>query len=132
MASRLVFVSIIVSFAAGLAAATFAPFREFLPGLLNGALITVEITVAGTILAVFCAFVAALAKLYAIAPLRWLAIVYIEVFRGTSLLVQLFWMFFVLPHFGLTLAPITAELIADIVAMRAPRIPIAAYDLQRF
>ena len=62
MASRLVFVSIIVSFAAGLAAATFAPFREFLPGLLNGALITVEITVAGTILAVFCAFVAALAK----------------------------------------------------------------------
>jgi len=35
-------------------------------------------------------------------------------------------------HIGLTLAPITAELIADIVAMRAPRIPIAAYDLQRF
>jgi D-hydroxyproline dehydrogenase len=35
-------------------------------------------------------------------------------------------------HIGLTLAPITAELIADVVAMRAPRIPIAAYDLQRF
>ena len=35
-------------------------------------------------------------------------------------------------HIGLTLAPITAELIADIVAMREPRIPIAAYDLQRF
>jgi D-amino-acid dehydrogenase len=35
-------------------------------------------------------------------------------------------------HIGLTLAPITAELIADIVALRAPRIPIAAYDLQRF
>ena len=35
-------------------------------------------------------------------------------------------------HIGLTLAPITAELIADLVAMRAPRIPIAAYDLQRF
>jgi D-hydroxyproline dehydrogenase len=35
-------------------------------------------------------------------------------------------------HIGLTLAPITAELIADIVAMRAPRIPIAAYDLNRF
>jgi D-hydroxyproline dehydrogenase len=35
-------------------------------------------------------------------------------------------------HIGLTLAPITAELIADMVAMRAPRIPVAAYDLQRF
>jgi glycine/D-amino acid oxidase-like deaminating enzyme len=35
-------------------------------------------------------------------------------------------------HIGLTLAPITAELIADIVAQRAPRIPIAAYDLNRF
>jgi D-hydroxyproline dehydrogenase len=35
-------------------------------------------------------------------------------------------------HIGLTLAPITAELIADSVAMRAPRIPIAAYDLNRF
>jgi D-hydroxyproline dehydrogenase len=35
-------------------------------------------------------------------------------------------------HIGLTLAPITAELIADLVALRAPPIPLAAYDLQRF
>jgi D-amino-acid dehydrogenase len=35
-------------------------------------------------------------------------------------------------HIGLTLAPITAELVADMVAERTPRIPIAAYDLQRF
>jgi D-amino-acid dehydrogenase len=35
-------------------------------------------------------------------------------------------------HIGLTLAPITAELVADIVAQREPRIPVAAYDLQRF
>jgi D-hydroxyproline dehydrogenase len=35
-------------------------------------------------------------------------------------------------HIGLTLAPITAELVADIVAERAPRIPIAAFDLKRF
>jgi D-amino-acid dehydrogenase len=35
-------------------------------------------------------------------------------------------------HIGLTLAPITAELVADLVAMRTPRIPLAAYDLQRF
>jgi D-hydroxyproline dehydrogenase len=35
-------------------------------------------------------------------------------------------------HIGLTLAPITAELVADLVALRTPRIPVAAYDLQRF
>lgn len=35
-------------------------------------------------------------------------------------------------HIGLTLGPITAELLADMVAERTPRIPIAAYDLQRF
>jgi D-amino-acid dehydrogenase len=35
-------------------------------------------------------------------------------------------------HIGLTLAPITAELVADLVAGRAPRLPIAAFDLRRF
>jgi D-hydroxyproline dehydrogenase len=35
-------------------------------------------------------------------------------------------------HIGLTLAPFTAELIADIVAGREPPIPVAPYDLQRF
>jgi polar amino acid transport system permease protein len=110
MTMRLVIGGIIASFAAGLAVATFAQFRVFLPGLLSGALITIEITVAGSILAVICAFVAALTKMYASAPLRWLAVAYIEVFRGTSLLVQLFWMFFVLPHFGVTLQPMTVAI----------------------
>jgi polar amino acid transport system permease protein len=111
MTTRLVIGAIIVSFVAGLAAATFGPFRIFLPGLLSGAWITVQITVAGSILAVICAFVAALARMYGNAPLRWLAIVYIEVFRGTSLLVQLFWMFFVLPLFGVTLEPMTVAIL---------------------
>lgn len=35
-------------------------------------------------------------------------------------------------HIGLTLAPFTAELVADIVAGREPPIPVAAYDLRRF
>jgi D-amino-acid dehydrogenase len=35
-------------------------------------------------------------------------------------------------HIGLTLAPFTAELIADLVAGRSPAIPVAAFDLQRF
>ncbi|HEX3914320.1 MAG TPA: FAD-dependent oxidoreductase [Steroidobacteraceae bacterium] len=35
-------------------------------------------------------------------------------------------------HIGLTLAPFTAELLADIVAGREASIPVAAYDLKRF
>ena len=35
-------------------------------------------------------------------------------------------------HIGLTLAPFTAELVADLVAGREPPIPVAAFDLQRF
>jgi polar amino acid transport system permease protein len=105
-------IAAIVSFAAGLAVASFAGFREFLPGLLEGASVTVEIAAAASLLAVAMALIAALAKLYAPWPLRWLAIGYIEVFRGTSALVQLFWLFFVLPLFGVTLPPMAVAILA--------------------
>lgn len=75
-------------------------FKVFVPGLLEGARLTVEVAVLGAMLAVVMALTAALAKLYAPLPLRWLATVYIEIFRGTSALVQLFWLYFVLPQFG--------------------------------
>src|SRR5215469_12879284 len=112
MAARPLAVSAIIAFAAGLTVASFAGFREFLPGLLEGALVTVEITLGGAVLAVICAVIAALAKMYGPRPLRWLAVVYIEIFRGTSALVQLFWLFFVLPRFGLTMEPLTVAILA--------------------
>lgn len=112
MPLRPLVVAAIVAFTAGLAVASFAGFREFLPGLLEGALVTVQITIGGSLLAVLMAFIAALAKMYGPAPLRWLAVGYIEVFRGTSALVQLFWLFFVLPHFGLTLDPMPVAILA--------------------
>src|SRR5690606_7443564 len=55
---------------------------------------------------------AALAKLYGPTPLRWLANGYIEIFRGTSALVQLFWLFFVLPQLGVTLSPMSSAILA--------------------
>jgi polar amino acid transport system permease protein len=50
--------------------------------------------------------------MYGPRPVRWLAVAYIELFRGTSALVQLFWMFFVLPLFGVTLTPMTVAITA--------------------
>jgi polar amino acid transport system permease protein len=102
----------IVCFAAGLSVATFAGFREFLPGLLNGTVITIQITLGGAALAVAMALIAAMGKMYGPGPVRWLAVAYIETFRGTSALVQLFWLFFVLPHFGVRLDPIPVAILA--------------------
>lgn len=105
------FMVALFGFAAGVIIASYAGFRDFLPGLLAGALVTVQITAMGAVVAVVCAVAAALAKLYGPRPVRWLAVAYIETFRGTSALVQLFWLFFVLPHFGVTLEPITVAVV---------------------
>jgi len=102
----------IICFAAGLSVASFAGFREFLPGLLSGTVVTIQITLGGAALAVAAALVAAMGKMYGPWPVRWLAVGYIEIFRGTSALVQLFWLFFVLPHFGVTLDPVPVAILA--------------------
>ncbi|MBU0586986.1 MAG: ectoine/hydroxyectoine ABC transporter permease subunit EhuC [Gammaproteobacteria bacterium] len=82
---------------------------ELLPLLLRGAYQTMQITLLAALLGVVMAMLAALAKTSPMRPLRWIANIYIEVFRGTSLLVQLFWLFFVLPlpPFNLSLTPLT-------------------------
>jgi polar amino acid transport system permease protein len=57
------------------------------------------------------ATIAALFRLYGPAPLRWLAVTYVEFFRGTSALVQLFWLFFVLPDFGISMEAFTVAVL---------------------
>jgi polar amino acid transport system permease protein len=92
--------------------ATRPDYAVFLPQLLQGAVLTVKIAVLGCALAIVMGIVAAIARLYGPAPLRWLATVYVEVFRGTSALVQLFWLFFVLPQFGVTMLPFVVAVLA--------------------
>ena len=87
------------------------PNAIFMPGLMEGLWLTLRITVVGAVIAVIMALVAALAKLYGPRPVRWLAIAYIEFFRGTSALVQLFWLFFVLPDFGILMEPFTVAVV---------------------
>jgi polar amino acid transport system permease protein len=83
----------------------------FMSGLLQGAWLTLRITALGCLLAVIMATIAALLRLYGAAPLRWLAVTYVEFFRGTSLLVQLFWLFYVLPLFGISMEPFTVAVL---------------------
>lgn len=60
-----------------------------LPLLLQGAVVTIVISLVSMVLAVIFGFLGALGRLSPLAPLRWLAMVYTEVVRGTPILVQL-------------------------------------------
>jgi polar amino acid transport system permease protein len=80
--------------------------------ILEGALVTLQLTLAGSALALVVAFVAGLGRLSRFALLRGLATVYIEFFRGTSIFVQLFWAYFVLPFAGISLTPFQAGVLA--------------------
>ena len=71
--------------------------------LIDGTLVTLVQFVLAALVAVAAAVVSGLMKLAPLKPVRAVATVYIEVFRGTSLLVQLYWIFFVLPLFGISL-----------------------------
>jgi len=84
----------------------------YLSLILQGAVVTVQLTVMGCALALVMAFVAGLGRLSRYAVIRWLASIYIEFFRGTSIFVQLFFAYFVLPLVGLTLTPMQAGVLA--------------------
>lgn len=81
---------------------------EFLPVILSGAILTIELTLMGSLLALFVAFVVGFARLANTVWLRWPARVFMEFFRGSSMLVQLFWAYFVLPLAGVSLTPLQA------------------------
>jgi polar amino acid transport system permease protein len=80
--------------------------------ILQGALVTIELTVMGSVLALIMAFIAGLGRLSRFFAIRALATTYIEFFRGTSIFVQLFWVYFVLPFAGVTLTPMQAGVLA--------------------
>ncbi|MEQ8451235.1 MAG: ectoine/hydroxyectoine ABC transporter permease subunit EhuC [Nitratireductor sp.] len=87
-------------------------YLEFLntygEALIGGALTTITQFVLAALVAVAVALVAGLMKLAPVKFVRGIATVYVELFRGTSLLVQLYWVFFALPLFGVSLHKFTA------------------------
>ncbi len=85
---------------------------EYHSVLLSGLWVTLLVFVLGITVAIATAFVAGLAALSDHWFLRWPSVVFVEVFRGTSMLVQMFWFFYVLPFFGLELSPLTAAVLA--------------------
>lgn len=87
---------------------TLRELPKYLPLLLRGAAVTVELSVLAMALAISAGLVLVLLRLYGPVPLPWLAQTYIEVIRGTPLLIQLFLIYYGLPEIGIRLNPFLA------------------------
>ena len=86
-------------------------YISYLPLLVKGAGVTLGLSVLGMTLAMILGLSLTLTKLYGPAPGRWLATSYIELFRGTPLLIQLFILFYGLPYLGIKLPPFAAAVL---------------------
>src|SRR5262245_43426461 len=88
-----------------------SPPFDLLPELLRGAAVTLEVTAMSAVVAAALAFVIGLARLMAFRPARIIATGYVEILRGTSALVQLFYLFFILPLFGIEISSVATAVI---------------------
>ena len=69
-----------------------------LPLLLQGALVTIKITAFSVAAGFIIGMLASIANLSSFKPLRWLVRIYVDVVRGTPMLVQIFLIYFALPQ----------------------------------
>ena len=84
-----------------------------LPVLLQGALMTLELTILAVAIGTIIGLFASLLRLSKIKPLKLLSIVYIDFFRGTPLLAQIYIIYFGLPQLlGYTPNTWTAGIVA--------------------
>ena len=90
----------------------FHPHARPLPHVLWA---TVYISVVSQVLGVLLGLLAALARMSRFAPLRWISGVYVWIFRGTPLLVQIFYI-----YFAFSLADAALRLLDDPPMPRSP------------
>lgn len=100
-------------------------YAKLLPVFAKAALVTLEVSICGMVLAVVLGLVLVLIKLYAPRWMQLIVTLFVEVIRGTPLIIQLFFIFYGLPFIGVTLKP----LVAGIVALG---INYAAYESENF
>lgn len=84
---------------------------EILPTLAKAAIISIEATLIGFVLAAVLGLVLALLRI-AFPWTAWPISVLVELIRSTPLLIQIFFLYFVFPSFGLTLDAFTAGVLA--------------------
>jgi len=96
----------------------FQTILAALPNLLLGAGVTLGLTAASVILGMLLGTLIGIARLSPIPIVRWITRAYVDFFRGTPLLVQIFWIYFGFPALSnslgvrLTLNQWTAAILA--------------------
>lgn len=83
-----------------------------IPKLGDGLLITFQVASICLGVGILVGIPAALARVYGPQWMRWIVIGFIEILRGTPVLVQLFLVYYGLPQFGLTFSAFTSAYIA--------------------
>ena len=117
----------------------FDNLPEFVSTILDGLGATVAATLGGIAIAAVLSFVFGLAMLSGSRTVRVIARVYVEIWRGTSEVVQLFWIYFVLPILvGYQIVPLVAGILvlglnfgaygAEIVRGAIQAVPRAQYE----
>jgi len=86
-------------------------WTAYLPMLWQGAVVTMTITLAAIAVGIVFAFVFGVMRVEGGPILSTVALCYTEVFRGTSLFVQLFWFYYALPLVGLSFDPVTTGIL---------------------
>lgn len=84
---------------------------QILPDLLKALEITVEATLIGSAIAMVVGLLLAIGRRSSNRLISWPVATFVEVIRSTPLLVQLYFLFFVLPDLGITLGPLLAGVI---------------------
>ena len=80
------------------------------PLLVEAAGMTIFLACVSMPLAMILGMAVALGRMYTPPPLRWLFVAYVELLRGTPLMLQLFVIFFVPPQFGIKIPAIYAAI----------------------
>lgn len=82
------------------------------PKFSSAAITTVQVFVYSALLAVIISIIFGIMRLSKNLIIQVLATIYIEFYRGTSLIIQMFWIYYVLPLFGLPLPALLAGVLA--------------------
>lgn len=92
---------------------------EFMPILLEGLKLTLVVTAGSLVLSTALGLIWALMRVSGVKALAWIAKTVVNVIRGIPIIVQLFYIYFVLPEFGISLSALQAGIIGLGIAYSA-------------
>ena len=103
---------------------------DFLPLLLKGAVVTVQVTVGSFVLSSLIGLVFALMMVSKVRAIALFAIGVVNVIRGLPIIVQLFYIYFVLPEFGIEFSAMQAGVVGLGIAYSAYQAEIFRAGIQ--